>query len=165
MTWFIETINRVGGFEKENCSLVWKGLRPLSLMTRSWWYLFVDGAGSLSASCHHVVTVIMTHPCHDGSWSWAGRALRDWCWRWRLSSWHYPDTQSQSHTAQFLSSSPEPAPSQTEHWVLVSSNIPRLGLGPSGTARPHVQRGAIVIWSGVPCAIISGHWYIAWYTS
>ena len=112
MTWFIETINRVGGFEKENCSLVWKGLEPLSLMTRSWWYLFVGGAGSLSASCHRV-PVIMTHPCHDGSW--ASAALRDWSWdwRWQLSSWHCPDTQSLTR----LSSSPEPAPSKTEHWA------------------------------------------------
>ena len=109
MTWFIETINCVGGFEKENCSLVWKGLRPLSLMTRSWWYLFVGGAGSLSASCHRV-PVIMTHPCHDGSW--ASAALRDWSlgWRWQLSSWHCPHTQSLTR----LSSSPQPAPSKTE---------------------------------------------------
>lgn len=144
---------------KRIVSLVWKGLKPLSLMTRSWWYLFVGGTGSLSASCHHVC-----HSHHDSPlsrWvlvlSWPGLA-----WLVLGLEMTIVILTLSWHSVTQLSSSPGPAPSKTEH-RLVSSNIPRLGLGSSATAsQPHVQRGAIVIWSSVaqPCATISGHGYI-----
>ena len=101
-------------------------------MTRSWWYLFVGGAGSLSASCHRV-PVIMTHPCHDGSW--ASAALRDWSWdwRWQLSSWHCPDTQSLTRLRSSVPHHNQRHQRLSRPW-LVSSNIHRRGLGSSGWA-------------------------------
>ena len=144
---------------KRIVSLVWKGWKPLSLMTRSWWYLFVGGTGSLSASCHHVC-----HCHHDSPlsrWvlvlSWPGLA-----WLVLGLEMTIVILTLSWHSVTQLSSSPGPAPSKTEH-RLVSSNIPRLGLGSSATAsQPHVQRGAIVIWSSVAqcCATIPGHGYI-----